>query len=291
MTIQKVPHNILWLVAGDGSLVGVTYEREHEVVGWHVHQIGGSGLVESVCCIPAIDGKYDDLYLVVKRTINSSTKRYVERLGRLPDPSTSSDLSSGYWVDAGIVLNNGTSMNTATVTGLSHLNTATVQAVVDGIYVGTKIPSSGSITLAYLATKVHVGFGYECVVGILDPEGGSQAGTSQGKKKRVNEVVARVENSMHFKTASPTGRTNAYMTLSAVDDPTALDRRLIIPVPVINAPGTGIRPTSETVRLETGDITFAIEGSYDDGGRFEIVQDEPYPINLVSLMPKLNTNE
>lgn len=291
MTLQKVPHNILWIVSGDGTLVGVTYEREHEVVGWHIHELGGSGVVESACCIPSIDGKYDDLYLVVKRTINAATKRYVEQLGRLPDPLSYSDLSSGYWVDCGIVLDNVTPTNTATVTGLSHLNAATVQRVVDGIFVGTGTPSAGSVTLNYRATKVHVGFGYEGVIGILEPEGGSQAGTSQSKKKRVNEAAARVENSLHFKTASSAGRTNNYMSLSSADDPLVTDRNRIIPGPVINTPGTGVLPTFDSVRLETGDITFAVDDNYDNGGRFELVQDEPYPMNVLALMPKLNTNE
>ena len=38
--------------------------------------------VESVACVPG-DLDEDDFYMVVKRTINSSTKRYVEYLANL----------------------------------------------------------------------------------------------------------------------------------------------------------------------------------------------------------------
>ncbi len=56
----------------------MTYVRNQQVIAWHRHEIGGSGFVENVASIP--DGNEDALYLTVKRTINGSTKRYIEKL-------------------------------------------------------------------------------------------------------------------------------------------------------------------------------------------------------------------
>jgi hypothetical protein len=74
---QQTPHSIVWMVRDDGSLIGLTYVKEHQVVGWHRHDFEG-GLVESICVVP--DGTEDAVYMVVQRTIDGESKRYIERL-------------------------------------------------------------------------------------------------------------------------------------------------------------------------------------------------------------------
>lgn len=73
---QQIPNSIVWVVRDDGNLIGLTYVREHEMVAWHRHDFDGT--VENVCVVP--EGNEDALYLTIKRTINSSTKRYIERM-------------------------------------------------------------------------------------------------------------------------------------------------------------------------------------------------------------------
>lgn len=73
---QKVPFRCVWAVLDDGSMLGLTYLPDQEVVGWHRHDT--DGVIESVCCIA--EGSEDAVYLVVKRTINGASKRYIERM-------------------------------------------------------------------------------------------------------------------------------------------------------------------------------------------------------------------
>lgn len=73
---QQIPHSIVWAVRSDGVLLGLTYIREHQVIGWHRHEFDGQ--VENVCVVP--EGTEDVLYLVIKRTVNGATKRYIERM-------------------------------------------------------------------------------------------------------------------------------------------------------------------------------------------------------------------
>jgi hypothetical protein len=73
---QQIPHSIVWMVRSDGTLLGLTYVREHEMVGWHRHDFDGSA--ENVTVIPS--GNEDDLYLIIKRTVNGQVRRYVERM-------------------------------------------------------------------------------------------------------------------------------------------------------------------------------------------------------------------
>lgn len=75
-TYQQIPHSIVWSVRSDGTLLGMTYVREHQLVAWHHHDF--DGIVEKVCAIP--EGDEDALYLLIKRTINGASKRYIERM-------------------------------------------------------------------------------------------------------------------------------------------------------------------------------------------------------------------
>lgn len=91
---QEQPHSIVWLVRSDGVLLGLTYMREQAVLAWHRHDTDGA--VESVCVIP--DGDEDRLYLVVRRTINGATKRYIERMAM----REFTDIEEAFCVDSGL---------------------------------------------------------------------------------------------------------------------------------------------------------------------------------------------
>lgn len=75
---QKVPNSTVWAVRSDGKLLCLTYLREQQVLAWSQHDLGGDGLVES-CCSVSGDSE-DQVYLIVKRNINGTTRKYVERL-------------------------------------------------------------------------------------------------------------------------------------------------------------------------------------------------------------------
>lgn len=77
------PNSIAWACCNDGSLIALTYLLEQDVLAWHPHQLGGTGVfVESVVSIPAPDGDHDQVWLQVRRTINGATVRTVEYLDR-----------------------------------------------------------------------------------------------------------------------------------------------------------------------------------------------------------------
>lgn len=67
--------NIIWGVRNDGRMTGLTFDPSQQVVAWHQHKTNGSYL--SVCTIPQSTGD-DELWTCVERTINGSTKRYIE---------------------------------------------------------------------------------------------------------------------------------------------------------------------------------------------------------------------
>ena len=79
LAIQQGSTDIIWAVTDDGKLLGLTVKTEEEVSAWHgPHAIGGTDVkVLSVCGEPQADNR-DSLWQAVERTINGSTRRYVE---------------------------------------------------------------------------------------------------------------------------------------------------------------------------------------------------------------------
>lgn len=74
---QEIPHSVVWIVRDDGKVLSMTYVREQQIVGWAVHEFEG-GTAECVCVIPG--DTEDEVYFIVKRTIDGRTTRYVEQL-------------------------------------------------------------------------------------------------------------------------------------------------------------------------------------------------------------------
>lgn len=80
LTFQEAEDDVAFALVADGTFTAVTYEPEQEIVGVTQVVVAGGGLsdavVESCVTIPASGG--DDLYAIVKRTINGTTRRYLE---------------------------------------------------------------------------------------------------------------------------------------------------------------------------------------------------------------------
>jgi hypothetical protein len=258
---QDQPSGTMWIVTADGQLIAMTYEREHDVIAWHRHILGGTGVtVESVASIPSDNG--DDVYVIVKRTINGGTKRYIEKLERDFDTSAGDTKSDMFFVDSGLTYDGAP---TTIIAGLGHLEGETVQVVADGAYIGTKVVSSGQFTLSNAASVVHAGLAYTSLLETLDPEGGSPAGTSQGKLKRVSEVAARVKDSLPFKQGPSVSQLSVLPTQHFGD-------------------------IDDTNSVYTGDVEFSPEQTYGHG-RLVMTQSDPVPLIILALMLKLNTSE
>ena len=73
------PSSIVWAVRDDGTMLGFTYLREHEVWGWHRHDTGDGDQFIDVCCIP--EGAETATYAVVRRyDVGGGDRYYIERM-------------------------------------------------------------------------------------------------------------------------------------------------------------------------------------------------------------------
>lgn len=200
---QRSPDAILWMVRSDGQLVSLTYEREQQVCG-SSRQIT-SGTVESVATIGSTTGE-DEVWLLVNRTINGSTVRYVERFKTgMRLALDTADKSSWWYVDAGKTFTSATA--TTTVTGLAHLNGQTVSVwggvttngtttygVVNPV-INTTV-SGGSITLQTPVNYALVGIPYTSTLIPEMLQRDLQDGTSAGRRMRIAKMNVKVFNSV-----------------------------------------------------------------------------------------------
>ena len=175
MAYQQEPDSIVWSVRADGVLLGMTYQRDQQVVAWHQHPIGGNNAaVESVAVIPSADGLSDDLWASIKRTIAGVTVRTIEYLDRT------------MFVDSGLSYSGPA---TATLSGLGHLEGETVSIVGNGAVFPDKVVSGGSIVLSLAVTTAYIGLPYITEIVTLSPEVPQTDGASFGKKKSWNRII------------------------------------------------------------------------------------------------------
>ena len=103
---QKNPHGILWFVRSDGVLLSLTYVPETNVLAWARHVTDGT--VESIACVK--ESTENAVYLLVNRTINGSTVRYVERMA-----NRAAAVSTLVCADAAVGLTNAFPFTTLTL--------------------------------------------------------------------------------------------------------------------------------------------------------------------------------
>jgi len=106
MAYANEPYGILWCVRDDGVMLGLTYQREHQVWGWHHHVTEGE--FESVATIS--QDRRDAVFVIVSREIDGSTVRYIERL----EKRESKDAEDAFYVDSGLSLDVPSTISGAT---------------------------------------------------------------------------------------------------------------------------------------------------------------------------------
>lgn len=182
---QQEPYAILWCVLSDGTLAGLTYMKEQEIIGWHRHATDGQFL--DVAGIPGTPD--DQLWFLVRR----GGTVCVERLDTFFD---SDELAEAYFLDSSL---NYQGEPLASFYGLDHLAGRQVQVFADGGTIdGLEVGADGSLTLKHAASSVHVGLPYVSRVVPNLPELQTQQGWTLMHDRKILAVRARVYRSMSF---------------------------------------------------------------------------------------------
>lgn len=73
----------IWVLRADGVLLSFAYSNRENAAGWARHYVGNGGIVEDIATLRDSSGA-DQIWLVVKRTINGVTQRTVEYMSATP---------------------------------------------------------------------------------------------------------------------------------------------------------------------------------------------------------------
>lgn len=155
MCFQQEPYSAVWMVRTDGVLLSMTYNPLTQMYSWSRHTTP-DGLFEAVSVIPSPDGGSDQVWVIVNRTVNGVTRRFVEYF----DPALTVDCALTY---SGAPI--------TSFTGLDHLNGETVAIVGDGAVYPSQVVSGGGASLGSSpASNVQAGLQFLPTATLLRPE-------------------------------------------------------------------------------------------------------------------------
>jgi hypothetical protein len=258
MDLQGYPNKVLWTVRNDGVMPTFTRDIEQDVKAWTRQVIAGTNAkVESVCAIP--NGSEDQVWVTVSRTINGSTRRYVEFF-ESTKVARQQDL---FYVDSGLTYDG---VATTSVTGLWHLEGQTVQVLADGAVHPDCLVTNGSITLNWSAMVVQTGLGYKSTFKSMDYEAGSITGTAQGKVKSIGRMMIRFLESLGCK----------FGNGSTMD---------VIPF------RTSAMPMGQPPELFSGDKEVQFPSGHDKNKHIYITQEQPLPMHILGIFPKVMVSD
>ena len=253
---QQEPFSILWCVRDDGKLVGMTYNRLQDVVAWHEHSFGGTDAKCKSVAVIDVDTTEDQVWVIIERTINGSTRKFVEYLTPY---DFNSDLEEIHYVDSGLTYSGS---STSTLSGLDHLEGETVKIILNGATHPDKTVSNGSITLDRDATDAVVGLGYISTLQTMRIDEGA-SGTDQTKTKRIYDVTVRF-----------------FETVGAKVGP---DESNLDNIPFRDSSD----PLDEPVPLFTGDKETEFPSDYGTDGFVLVKQEQPLPMTILAIYARL----
>lgn len=246
----KAPVPTVWAVSSSGLLLGLTYVPEQQVGAWHWHDT--DGVFEAVAVVA--EEEEDALYAVIQRTIDGTSKRYIER----KHTRAFATLDDCFFVDSGFVYEVTDPNGDTVISGLDWLEGKEIALLVDGKVQPRQTVIGGSVTLDEIAyRKVAGGLPYDCDLETL-PLAAEIEGYAQGRPKNINAAWIRVYRSSTLR-AGPSETELIEFKARSTEEPD-------------DPPAT---------KSETFELT--LSPGWDDDGQVFIRQSDPLPLTVVSL--------
>ena len=241
------------------KVVGFAYESSSGLAGWFRFNPTNA----RIHCLWSAN---KTVFMAVERTINGSVVYYLERLGRMVRTKNLTRRTGDANDDRPHYLDCHRKTLTAasvTHTGYTHLAGQEVSVIADGAYVGEKtVSGAGVITLSSAAEEVIAGFKYTGKIHSMNLDHGSIIGNAQALYKKIQKLVIHL-----FRSAGGKFGISEENPLS-IEYPDSDDE------------------------LYTGDSKeLDFDGSAGVDQSFWIIQDEPYPLNVLGVSMKGSTED
>jgi len=250
---QYLDSYLTWSGEGSVAITGITKASQAVVTapdnycdnGEHVRIVNVAGMTEVNECVFTVSDTSGDTF-----KIKDSAGAYVN--------------SSGFEAY--------TSGGTAEVVAIDfsdaeHLAGESIHLLGDGcVLPAVTVSAAGTFSLSAYVGELVAGLQYVSTLQPMNIEAGAQAGTAQGKIKRIHELMIRFQNTQ---TCWIKAADDAWQEIAFRGDEDPADA----PIPAF-----------------TGDKRISVyPGSFDTEGDITLMVKEPYPAMVVALFPKLKT--
>ena len=208
MCFQARPIPMVWCVLDDGEMATLTYQRDQQVIGW-TKQIT-DGEFTSVVSIPDTDSDEDEVWVIVKRTIDSNDTYYVEQF---QPQEWGSDANDCFFVDSGLSYSGS---STDTFEGLDHLVGESVEVYGDADWQAAEdVNSGGGVIITTAVSECTIGLPFTSKIETLPISIDAREPSLDAADKRINRVYFDLYKTHYFKYG---GSSSATLTVSDFDE-------------------------------------------------------------------------
>jgi hypothetical protein len=170
------PADYYYAVNSDGTLAVLSVAKSQELLAWSLFETDGA--YEKICTVGS------EVYVIVRRIINGSTVRFIEKF------------DGAYSLDASVLATNGSP--TTSWSGLSYLNGHEVTVKGDDFILEKEVVSSGGITSSQAVSEIEVGLSFFVIVRLLPIQTELNGQSMAGDYKRVVFLNLLLLNARHI---------------------------------------------------------------------------------------------
>jgi hypothetical protein len=330
---QQSPNDRLWCVRSDGQMAVITRNPEQDVMGW-ARVIAGTdstseGKFESVCVIPKQNAD-DQVWVIVNRTINGTTKRFIEYFTTedFYDVWDAICLDSSLSLDSPKTITGATTANPVVVTAVAHGFSDGDQVRIDDVegmtelngqefLVANKADDTFELTdldgvdIDGTAYADYVSGGearkmVDAVSGLSHLEGETVQVQMDGDVPDTNSFVvtggainlpekaavihAGLPYTPYLKTLRPEGGSALGSSQGKVKRIPKITARLYKTL-ACQLGTTDTQDRLDITELTTGDKDMPMPMGWEKESQIVVTSDKPLPLTLIALMPNLHTSD
>lgn len=262
---QRQPDTRIHFVRSDGTVAVLVFDRAENLACWL--EVETDGEVEDVVVLPGAAGDSEDaVYYLVKRSIDGSDKRYLERWAT---EAQCRGEALNRQADSFVVISQAPS---ATISGIDHLEGKEVVVWGDGLDRGTYTVSSGAITVSNEVTSGIVGIGYEARWKSSKLAYAAGIGTGLLQKKKINQLGVILWNTHH--------QGLKYGPSLDEDDLSDLPGR-----------ENGEVVADGTIYATYDEESFPFDGTWDTDSRLCLVAEAPRPCTILAAVISVEAHD
>jgi len=325
---QQIPLSSLWAVRTDGQIARLTLEQDQQVQAWSRYVTQGN--FESMAIVSDAEDN-DEIYAIVKRTINGVVKRFVE----VQEPNYEVDNLNRFYVDSGLSYN-GTQSSTITISGNTFTADSSIfqsgdigkeihQLISKGRAKITGFTDSQNVTVSIIETFSSAtllpnewAIAIKNITGLGHLEGETVAINSDGAtvpNKTVSNGAIEIDNAgsiIHVGLSYSSKQKNMPIESLALSGIIGTSQHKVKRIDSVvirfdktlggkiidsNNNETPITARSlvdnmnEVPDLNSGDEEIILGTGWDRLGQIEIIQDGPQPMTIKSITYKVTIND